>query len=114
MNDEELKMKWLDARECLCAEADAFRDSQAVSFGLLEAYDALTSDERIVIHSILAEWMLSDDNRLRYDAEFITSQRCIRSLKSAVEQALAKSESKSGPEAYYEAKKLRRILCELE
>jgi hypothetical protein len=114
MTDEEVKTQWLETHRRLSAEADAFKNSQAVSFGLLDTYDGLSSYERTLIHSILADWMLSDDNRLRYDAKFLTRQRCIRAMKASVEKAIAKCESRTGPEAHDEAEDLRRILSELE
>ena len=61
---------WSSTYRLLSEEAAAFRNSQADSFGLLEAHDALTPNEKECVHSILADWFVSDDNKLRYDAVF--------------------------------------------
>ena len=105
--------EWFETYRRLAEEAEAFRDSQSVAFGLLNAYDELASAEKTEVHKILAEWLASDDNRLRYDAEFLTSQRQIVEMASAVRAAIQRLHESSGPEAKYEVKKLRRILDEL-
>lgn len=104
---------WENNRNALAENAEAMRNSQTVSFGLLEAYDRLIDDERVVVHDILTEWLISDDNALRYDAGFLISQRRIKSLKGAIEQAIMVAQNRQGPEAKFEIKKLKRILVEL-
>lgn len=44
MTDEEITTQWLETHDRLSTEADAFHNSQAISFGLLEAYDDLSPD----------------------------------------------------------------------
>lgn len=105
---------WLERHKTLTKEAEANRDSQSVAFGLLDAYDGLTGDQREDVHTILADWLVSEDNALRYDAGFLVSQRCIKSMTGAVEKALAVAESRSGVEASYEVKKFQRILDDLK
>jgi hypothetical protein len=98
----------------LSKEAEANRDSQSAAFELLDVYDGLTQDQRVDVHTILADWLVSDDNTLRYDAGFLISQRRIRSMAGAVEKALAVAESRPGIEASYEVKKFQRILDDLK
>lgn len=114
MTDSKIRAHWLAIHNRLSKEAEVSRNSQMVAFGLLEAYDALSPKELSVIHSILAEWLIDDDNRLRYDARFLTSQRQLHELKTSVREAIAKYESEAGPEASNEVKHLERILIELE
>ncbi len=109
-----IRTRWVDVAARLSATGDASKMSQAVAFGRLEEYDSLSADERPAVDRVLQDWMDSDDNRLRYDAKFLTSQRCIRAMKPAVEKAIAKCEKLAGPEAPDEAQDLRRILVELE
>jgi hypothetical protein len=103
---------WEDKRNNLVEKAEFMKDSQSVSFGLLGTYDSLANDEKEEIHNILAEWLISDDNTLRYDAGFLISQRCIKSMKGAVEQAIIAAQHRIGPEGKFEVKKLKRILEE--
>lgn len=105
--------EWFASHRRLEEEAKAFHDSQSVAFGLLSAYDKLASDEKPEVHKILAEWLRSDDNRLRYDAGFLTSQRQIVEMAPAIREAIEQIDESSGPEAKYEVKKLRRILEQL-
>lgn len=113
MTGTDTRNRWLESYRRLTEAAEAFRDSQAVAFGLLDAYDQLSPTEKSDVHEVLAEWLGSDDNKLRYDAEFVTSQRRIVEMAPAVEKAIQKINELSGPEARHEVKKLRRILHEL-
>ena len=114
MTTADTRAKWLEEHRRLAEEAEAFRDGQSVAFRLLDAYDELTIGEKAEIHKILAEWLVSADNKLRYDAQFLTSQRQIGEMVPAVEEAIEAIDESFGPEAKYELKKLKRILDELE
>lgn len=114
MTTANIRNQWFETHQRLSAEADAFRDSQSVAFGLLDAYDKLALAEKEEIHEILAAWLVSEDNKLRYDAGFITSQRQIVEMIPAVEKAVESVGERSGPEARYELEKLNRILDELK
>ena len=113
MTRSDARTSWLTTYDRLAAKADAFRDSQSVSFGLLAAYDELSEPERECVIRLLAKWFTSNDNKLRYDAGFLASERKIVQLRPAVEAAIEKLEGRPGPEAEHEVKKLRRILAEL-
>ena len=113
MTATETRNRWLETYRRLTEAAEAFRDSQSVAFGLLDTYDQLSPAAKAEVHEVLAEWLNSDDNKLRYDAEFLISQRQIVEMAPAVEKAIQKIDESPGPEATYEVKKLRRILNEL-
>ena len=105
---------WLETHRNLCAEADAFRDSQAVAFGLLAAYDKLSPNDRNEIHQLLANWLVSDDNKLRYDAAFLVNERKIQDLASAIRASIDRAKQLPGPEPKFEVEKLTRILEEID
>ena len=105
---------WYETYRQLAEKAEENRDSQSVAFGLLVAYDELASDEQAEIHELLTEWLLSDDNKLRYDAGFIASERQIVEMIPAFRRAIEWKGEPSGAEAKYELEKLNRILSELE
>lgn len=113
MNNSDAVAEWSKMHARLSAEASLRNDSQAVAFEILAAYDSLPPEDRASILPVLAEWLVSPDERLRYDAAFIVSQRRIREMSVAVQNALARCETMPGPHALYEAKKLQRILGEL-
>jgi hypothetical protein len=105
---------WLDTYERLSDQAVAFRDSQSVSFGLLAIYDKLSESEKPCVHRVLAEWLVSEDNKSRYDASFLISERRIIEMKSAIEKSIMRAKGQTGSEAMDEVDDLRRILAELE
>jgi hypothetical protein len=113
MNNSQVITRWLETHRRLTAEAEASRDSQAVAFGILSEFDLLGVDDREDVFPLLAEWLLSDDRCLRYDAAFIISQRKVREMFPALHVALAKCERTAGPEARHDAENLRRIIDEL-
>jgi hypothetical protein len=71
-NADNIRAAWLRTYEQLEARGEALRDSQSVAFGLLDAYDRCSTEERGTIHTILAEWFLSEDNKRRYDASALS------------------------------------------
>ncbi len=108
------RSEWFKTYQQLTTEAEYLRNSQMVAFGLLDAYDKLAPEDKLEIHEILAEWFVSDDNKLRYSAGFLTSQRQIVEMIPAVEKAVEWIGKPSGPEAKYELQKLNRIRDELK
>ncbi len=114
MTSTNTRNDWHETYRKLAEKAEENRDSQSVAFGLLLAYDELASDEQAEIHELLTEWLVSDDNKLRYDAGFIASERQIVEMIPAFRRAIEWVGEPSGPEARYELEKLNRILSELE
>lgn len=111
---DDIAQKWLSAYDDLEVRGQAFKDSQSVAFGLLELYDSLAPEEQEELLPILGEWLTSEDNKQRYDAAFIASERRVVGLSPAIAAAIERLEQATGPEAFYERKKLRRILEELK
>ena len=107
------RKKWFETYRRLTEESEYQRNSQMVAFGLLDAYDQLSSAEKGDVHEILAEWFVSDDNKHRYDAAFLTGERRIVEMIPAVEEAIERIGEPIGPEARYELKDLRKLLSEL-
>jgi hypothetical protein len=109
MTSTDTRRHWLETHKRLSASTD----SQSVAFGILAAYDELAECQKEVVHQILADWLVSEDNKLRYDACFIISERHVVALRPAVERAIEWVAHRSGPEAEHEAEKLRRILSSI-
>lgn len=89
------------------------RDSAAIPIEMLSEYDALSRYEQHQINALLADWLSSSDETLRFDAEFIISQRVITDAIPAIRAAYERLKDSSGPSAFYESLKLERILSEL-
>jgi hypothetical protein len=113
MTTTDTRNRWLETYRRLTEAAEGSRESQSVAFGLRNAYDRLSSAEKADVHEVLAEWLDSDNNKLRYDAEFLTSQRQIVEMAPAIIKSIQRIGKLLGPEAKYEVEKLRRILNEL-
>jgi hypothetical protein len=111
---KDIKTDWVKMRDYFAETAERTRDSQSVSFNLLDEYDKLTEEDKAVVHEILAEWLMSEDNTLRYDSSFLISQRDIKTLKDTVEKAIDNAHRRIGPEAIDEAEDLERILNKLK
>lgn len=111
MND--IVESWRRKRAALEAEAAVLKNSQMVSFGLLEEYDKLSPLEKEEIRTLLREWLFSDDASERYDACFLISQKRISEMVTDVSDVVREIETRSDPTSVYEAKKLKRIIGEL-
>ena len=105
---------WIETHCRLSVDSEAMHDNQSVAFGMLSKYDLMDHGVKKCIFPLLSNWLLSDDNCLRYDAAFIISQRKIRELIPGILNAIKKCSQTPGPESHYEAKKLKRILNELK
>lgn len=106
--------RWLHTYENLEARGQAMKDSQSVAFGLLDIYDSLTEDQQKHLLPILAEWMLSDDNKHRYDAMFLARERKIVELVPAINKAITHLKQIPGPESENDVEgliELRKILA---
>jgi hypothetical protein len=113
MNPRNVREEWMSLWQQLQAQADAFHDSQSVAFGLLNAYDQLSAEERVQVHPMLAEWLVSNDNRRRYDARFVITERAIRELAPSVASAICRLKDLPGPEARDEVELLEQLQEEL-
>lgn len=113
MNTRYVRQEWMNLWQQLQAQADTFHDSQSVAFGLLTAYDQLPAGERAKVHPLLTEWLLSNDNRRRYDAHFLITERSIRELAPSVMLAIDRLKNIPGPEARDEVELLRQLQKEL-
>ena len=113
MNDAEIQKLWLNEYQRLIKNAEGSRDSMSVPFALVKLYDKLSDREKQQIEPILAEWLVSDDDNNRYDAQFIAGERKVRSLKAAVERSIAKLIRQSGPGVRFEVELLESLVREL-
>ena len=112
MNDTEIQKLWLNEYQRLEKNAEGSRDSISVPFALLELYDKLSDREKQQIEPVLAEWLMSDDSKTRYDARFIARKRNIRSLKPAAESAIAKLAGQPDAGVRFEVELLKSFVRE--
>jgi len=100
-------------RRELDAAARKSKESQRAVVELSRRYAALPSDEKRAVDDRLAEWVVSDDPGLRFDALALIGDHCIRSAVPALRELARRLESESGPSAPYELVKVNRLLRHL-
>lgn len=109
-----IREKWLNAYDELSNEADFAKQSMVVPFGLLRVYDQLSDVERTEALEIVREWLISHNDKHRFDAVFLVRNRRIKELRSAIESAMKFLESLSeSPAVRDEILDLKRLQKEL-
>lgn len=100
---------WESATE----QAEELRDPMRAPERLNGFYYALDAEERLLADRVLAEWMLSDDDRKRYDADLLIDEYKVKSAEPALRTLMAKLATSTDPLAPYEQKKVARLLEKL-
>jgi hypothetical protein len=95
------------------AEANASRDPQIVPERLRTWYRSLGPDDRLQAHSVLMEWLASEDEALRFDALALVDDFMIASSAPALAQLAVRLKSSTLPGAPYELKKVNRVRARL-
>ena len=86
------------------------KDSQRAIIELSAEYQKLPNEERLVVDDLLAEWVGSDDERLRFDAMAIINDFQIDSAVPALQVLEEQLSDSSAPGAPYERAKARRLI----
>jgi hypothetical protein len=74
--------------ERLNSAALAVKDSNRATFELMEFYESLDQSDRGVVDQVLDEWVLSEDDYRRFDAEALILHFEIRSALPALRLAM--------------------------
>jgi hypothetical protein len=92
------------------AKALAEKDSQQATLALITRFRGLPPDEGLLADEIIAEWVLSTEERKRFDALAVISMFGLRSAipnLHVLQSQLARSDDAGAP---FELKKVQRIL----
>jgi hypothetical protein len=94
--------------------AIAAKDSQRVTLDLVALIRGLDPEERAMADVVIGEWLLSTEERKRFDALAVVGevemQVAIPTLRVLESQLVTKQD----PGAPFELKKVRRLLAQLE
>ena len=101
---------WADTN----AAALAAKDSQRATFALIAEMREVAPEARGYADEVIGEWVLSADERKRFDALAVVSELAIRSAIPALRQLKERLAGESGPGAPLEAEKVDRVLAKLE
>jgi len=80
---------------------------------LRDLYQKFDARERALADQVLMEWVLSDDEGLRFDAEVLTRELKIVTVAPALEQLAIRLQLSRAPSAPSERKRVAMILQEL-
>ena len=114
MNLDEFRAEFLKFWQSVDREATAKRDSQGALDELRALYDSFDSYERRLADEVLAEWAISPDERLRFDALYLIDHFRITKVIPVLHQLVRNLANLREPGAPYEAEKVVRIITRLE
>ena len=94
-------------REVADIEAEQRRDSQYVADQLRDLYLSLERDERSEADAVIAEWLISDDEKKRFDALGLIAEMKIVAARPALELLERRLSSDPAPGARFEMAKAK-------
>ncbi len=107
MTIRSIQEQWQDLRQRLDADADKF--SQDVVLELSREYSRLSAADRTAVDELLAKWLLSPDEKMRFDALALIFDHNIASTLPALERLAERLQGLDDPSARYELAKVRRL-----
>jgi hypothetical protein len=114
MTLDEFRVKMDSFRRHADEEAKSLKDPYVTLERLTDLYQKSSDVERRMAGQILAEWTLSKDEGLRFDALALISDFKIVATLPALRELTARLPSCVRPSAPYDLKKVLRIIAELE
>lgn len=114
MNIDILREKMLNTRRVAEQEAKYNKDPYTVIETLCSLYRGLDDSVRADADRVIIEWVLSQDEGVRFDAIFLIEQFSIIDAVSVLKKLASDLEKSKSPSAPYEVKKIARVLGELE
>jgi hypothetical protein len=93
--------------------AAELKDSQSAVEELSRLYKRLDDSERALANAVIAEWVASDDEKLRFDALALIDRYAIGSAAQALERLTERLGVMKTPGAPYELEKVERLLKRL-
>lgn len=96
------------------AEALELKDSQLALERLESLYRRLDAGDRALADVVVTEWVVSDDDARRFDAEVLIERCRIDSAAPALRRLARKLETSAEPGAPFERERVDRILVALD
>jgi len=94
-------------------EATSLKDPYVALDRLHALYEKFTDDERRLADQILAEWVLSEDEKMRFDAIALIDDFKVVNTIPALRRLAERLMSSGVPGAPYEIKKVERVIANL-
>jgi predicted RNA-binding Zn ribbon-like protein len=105
--------RWVELRQQLDRRAAREKSSQSVVVELSREYARLGVVDRSDIDRLLASWLLSADERDRFDAVAVVDDNAVCSAIPTLRELMDRLESSDEPGAVYEWAKVNRVLGRL-
>jgi hypothetical protein len=113
MTLDEFRLEMASYRQSSDNEAKLLKDSFVTLERLRTLYKTFDDTERQMANEVLAEWALSEDEKLRFDALALIDHFKIVSAMPALQKLANRLASSTAPSAPFELKKLSRIVAGL-
>ena len=110
MNSDEIKTLWVQLWAHLDWKADANKMSQETVCNLSTEYGLRSPEERAVINTVLSEWLVSDDEKKRFDALALIFDYRIDSSLPALRALTQRLKYSSAVGAPFELEKVTRVI----
>jgi hypothetical protein len=113
MNLERFREKLWEYRKQVDRTAIELKESNLALEWLRNFYRDLEASERVLANQVLAEWLLFDDESVRFDALALIGDFRISTALTALDELAARLQQSKSPGAPYELKKVERVVREL-
>jgi hypothetical protein len=113
MSLDEFREKMWEYRQAADRDASALKESNLAWDWLRDLYRRFDSDERRLADQVLEEWVLSEDENLRYDALILIGDFKIIAAASALQTLAACLARSAAAGARYELQKVHRVIQDL-
>src|SRR5262245_44944502 len=113
MTYEEFRDEMASYRRDADADASARKDSQLVLDRLRSLYLKFDASERAMANRVLAEWTLSADEGMRFDALALIDEVKVRQAIPALNELAQRLGKSMTPSAPYELEKVKRIVADV-
>ena len=109
----EMRKQMAAFRKVANEEALSLKNCQLALDRLQALYRGFTSTERVLVAKILAEWILSEDETVRFDAMVLADRFRIRDVTPALSELAHRLRHSKVPSAVYELKQVDRLAAAL-
>ena len=109
MKLDEIRSEMESYRRAVDEEARSLKDSYLALDKLHRLYRGFDSEDRAMADQVLAEWALSEDEDVRFDALALIDDFKIVSALPALRDLASRLTTSNAPGAPYELKKVERI-----
>ena len=113
MTFEEFRTEMNEYRKSADERAMELKDPQVVAEKLDSLYQSFDAQERIMADRVVIEWVLADEEAIRFDALALVEDFQIRAATPALQELASRLADQRTPGAPFERAKTDRIIAEL-